>query len=312
MNVNCEFVQENVSAFVYSELGTELTAAVHAHIAECEHCSRLVLQATKLNQLARMIPPPKNALPAWELIESRLAAKASKMTVKIDQPSQQSVLPNRAKRDRISWSLVSGMAIAMAASLFLMVKVLFPPSPNQSPIAHLPGDHTTHASLELQSVIEQFRVDPRAALDALRSQFNLSEYSLTQADASLGRPTFVSHIKQNAGLPGKASLISTVVLSFPSCQCAFGECTCGEGGCNCIANVCQRPDGTVYLVFEQCKSQSIDFGDYPIQIVNRGVKQLQQVIIDDIRAVAFDWEAGKVAVVGLRDDDEINSLFASR
>lgn len=310
MNINCEFVQENVSAFVDRELGAESTAAVQAHIAECEHCSMMVLQSTKLNQLVRTMSPPKNALPAWELIEARLATKVSDLSASIDPLSQENVLPNRAKRNGISRSLVAGMAVATAASLFLMITVLFPPSPNQSPIAHLPGEHTTHASLELQTVIEQFRVDPRTALDVLRSQYDLTEYSLTKADASLGRPTYVSHVKQNAGLPGNASPISTMVLSFPSCQCPFGECTCGEGGCNCIANVCQRPDGSVYLVFEQCKSQSIHFGDYPTQIVNRGGKQFQQVIIDDIRAVSFDWETGKVVVVGLRDDKEINSLFA--
>lgn len=312
MSINCKFIQENVSAFVDRELGADSTAALQAHIAECQHCSRMVLQTTKLNQIARTISPPKNALPAWESFESRLAANASDLSAKIDQPSPSNVLANRAKRNGLPWSLVVGISVATAASVFLLAKFIFPPAVNHPPIAQSPGANANHTSLELQTVIEQFRVDPRAALDALRSQFDLTEYSLTHADASLGRPTYVSHVKQTAGLPGNASPISTKVLSFPSCQCPFGECTCGEGGCNCIVNVCQRPDGTVYLVFEQCKSQPIHFGDYPIQVVNRGGKQLQQVIIDDVRAVAFDWEAGKVAVVGLRDDEEVNSLFASR
>lgn len=312
MSVNCEFVNENLSAFVDRELGADSTAAVHAHLAECDSCSRLVLQTKQLDRLAETISTPEGGLPPWEILEARLGTNSTRQTGDIEQVNQKSELPNRDRRNWLMWSLGAGLAVGTAASLFLLAKLNFLPSRDQPLSARAAGEQTSHASLELQSVIERFRVDPRTALDVLRSQYDLTEYSLTEADAKLGRPTYVSHIEQTDGLPGNASPISTVVLSFPSCQCPFGECTCGEGGCNCIVNVCQRPDGSVYLVFEQCRSQNVDFGDLPVQRIWRDGKEMQLVTIEDLRAVTIEWETGKVIVIGLENDDEVAKLAASR
>ncbi len=312
MNVHCEFVRDHLSAFVDRELAADVTAAVQAHLAECEQCWQLVTQTQKIDQLARGASATKDSLPAWEPFASRLTANGTAQLPAVDERNQEKDLAKSANSNGISWTLIASLAVATAASIFLMITLMLPRSPTQAPTTHLPGEYSTQAYLELQPVVERFRVDPRTALDALRSQYELIEYSLTQADANLGRPTFVSHVKQTAGLPGNASPISTVVLSFPSCQCPFGECTCGEGGCNCIAIVCQRPDGSVYLVFEQCRSQTVDFGDLPVQRVWREGKEMQLVMVEDFCAVTIDWETGKVIVIGLRDDEEIAKLAASR
>ena len=64
-------------------------------------------------------------------------------------------------------------------------------------------------------------------------------------------------------------------------------------------------------MFEQCKSQAISFGDLPAQIVKRDGREIQQVTVNGTKAISFNRDNGKVTVVGLRNDAEIDSLFAS-
>ena len=78
-----------------------------------------------------------------------------------------------------------------------------------------------------------------------------------------------------------------------------------------MACICERPDGSTYLVLEHCQSQAVSFGDLSVRLVNRGDRKIQQVMVDGTHTISFDQEGGTVTVVGLRGDTEIESLFAS-
>ncbi|MEZ6091787.1 MAG: hypothetical protein R3C05_28035 [Pirellulaceae bacterium] len=206
----------------------------------------------------------------------------------------------------VKWSTLAGAVVVLAATVLLFASLSVSKHKNQSS-----SNQASVAAVNLQPVLELFQRDTQAAIDALKSQFVLNDMDLADADVGFGRPTYVSMAMKDYGLPGGATVALTKTFSFPSCQCPEGHCTCGPGGCNCIACVCERPDGSTYLVFEQCKSQAISFGDLPVQIVKRDGREIQQVTVNGTKAISFNRDNGKVTVVGLRNDAEIDSLFAS-
>ena len=77
-----------------------------------------------------------------------------------------------------------------------------------------------------------------------------------------------------------------------------------------MACFCQRPDGSTYLVLEHCKSQSVTFGDLPVQLVKRGDRHLQQVEVDGTTAISWENMGERMTAIGLRDNVEIESMLA--
>ena len=85
---------------------------------------------------------------------------------------------------------------------------------------------------------------------------------------------------------------------------------CGPGGCNCVACLCERPDGSTYLVLEHCKSQSVTFGDLPVQLVKRGNRHLQQVEAQGTTAISWEQDGERLTAIGVRGPQEIDMLLA--
>ena len=85
---------------------------------------------------------------------------------------------------------------------------------------------------------------------------------------------------------------------------------CGPGDCNCVACVCERPDGSTFLVIEQCQGQNVTFGDLPTQHVRRGVHELQMTGGEQGLAVTWTANETRKVAVGLRDLDEMDQLLA--
>ena len=113
--------------------------------------------------------------------------------------------------------------------------------------------------------------------DVLKQADSIARAAEQVAEAEFGRPTFLQASMKRNALPGNARMVSTKLIQFPYYKCLNGACTYGPGGCNCVACFCERPDGSTYLVLEHCKSQSVTFGDLPVQLVKRGNRHLQQV-----------------------------------
>lgn len=235
------------------------------------------------------------------------------------------------------WKVVAAGVVALAASLlvFASLRPLSSDSqssetqlsksqphesqPSKSNVAISTADVPT--TMNLQPLLEHFPHDARQALDQLSSQLATSDttsdtaadVAIEQADATFGRATFVSTAVGRHALPGQAKVTTTRLLSFPFCKCPPGQCTCGPAGCNCVACVCERPDGSTYLVLEHCQSQAVSFGDLPVRVrlINRGMQQVQEVTTGGTQTISFDQANGTVTIVGLRGDAEIDTLIAS-
>lgn len=302
MTMNCKLVHEQLSAFMDAEMSSAMAADVQLHLDTCEGCAKELAQFKQLGELARASVKASVAPPSWDAIEQRLSGTTTPVRLASNDSS------NRVSESQrnVKWSTLAGAMVALAATVLFFANLTSPKHDN-----HSTTNQASVAAVNLQPVLELFQRDTQAAIDALKSQFVLNDVDLADADVGFGRPTYVSTAMKDHVLPGGATVASTKTFSFPSCQCPEGHCTCGPGGCNCIACVCERPDGSTYLVFEQCKSQAVSFGDLPVQIVKRDGREIQQVTVNGTKAISFNRDNGKVTVVGLRNDAEIDSLFAS-
>jgi anti-sigma factor (TIGR02949 family) len=314
MNVNatkstdCSFVRDHLSAFLDGELTSTATERIEQHLASCDSCSQELAQFQQLSAvvcrsaLDTGINSKVSRLPPWESLEKRMAPIGMALSVgsEIDSRSAQGPATTGAR----NWTLIVSAVVALAASLLIMAGLSLPQR----------GDHLTVqlasvASINLQPVLESFQRDPEAALSQLTNQFAVKDIPLTEADIDLGRASYVNSAANEGALPGGAKLSSATLISLPFCKCPPGQCSC-KGGCNCVACVCQRPDGSTYLVFEHCKSQGVSFGDLPVKYVVRDGHQLQQVTMNGTQTISFDRPTGTITVVGLRDDAEIETLLA--
>jgi hypothetical protein len=160
--------------------------------------------------------------------------------------------------------------------------------------------------VDYQNVLELFEQQPQLAMEALSNRYEGREVSADQAEAMLGyRPSIT------AGLSSQARLVSTRVLKLPQCKCAGGKCTCGPGECNCAACLCERPDGSKFLVFEQCKTQDISFGDLPFVIARRDNRDVQFIKAHDRLAASWIRDNRRLTAIGLKDETEAESLMAA-
>ncbi len=306
MTMNCNSVLEQLSAYMDGEIAAESAAQVQLHIASCETCAQELGQFRQLSVLVRAHIEPSNAPLVWDAIAVRLGHSMSGTSIaagtSLTDQRNQGLTPVRS----LNWKAVTGTIAALAASVLILAN-FFAPNSNHTHSTNL----ASVASVNLQPVLEWFQRDSNSAINVLNSQFELKDVAFADVDDDFGRPTYVSTASKVHVLPGNATVASTKTFSFPSCQCPDGRCTCDASDCNCIACVCERPDGSTYLVIEQCKSQAVSFGDLPVQLVVRDGREVQQVTVNGTRAVSFNHDSGKVTVVGLRNDAEIDSLFAS-
>lgn len=324
-NMNdCQVIRDHLSAYMDGELDNDMTAKVHEHLCDCTECSMELSEFKRLGDFVNgtelaagsVSSHAERGLPAWDVFATRLgdsnmphAAVSKKMSGTELATGSASENLDDAKSTSVRrqhWKAVSGVLAALAASLVLMAS-LWQPANDQ----HSATSQASVVTLNLQPVLESFGEDSKAALDHLASQFVTKDVSLDRANDGLGRPTFVSLASHRQSLPGDARVSTTKVMSFPFCQCPDGECACGPDGCSCVACVCERPDGTSYLVLEHCKSQSVSFGDLPVQLVHRDGKEFQRVLVDGSETISFDGPSGRITAVGLRGETEVNTLLAS-
>jgi len=309
--MNCEKARELLSAYFDGELNDvtgESQNEVRDHIAGCEACAKELRSFEQLRQLAAAEIAQHLAPPSWELIAVRLSEIGNTaFAAGSDDTSTQAVkpvanhLPYESNR---RYALGGLLTLAASALLFLGLRA---PQHHEEPSV----TQASVATLNLQPFMELFSTDADKAMATLASQLPTVDVSLANVEAEFGRPTFIQTSVSSNSLPGNAQLVSTKLLQFPYCKCPRGACTCGPGGCTCVACLCERPDGSTYLVLELCKSQSITFGDLPVQFVRRGDRHLQQVEVKG--TVAISWEQGgeRLTAIGIRGPQEIDSLLAN-
>lgn len=309
MKTDCNFVQEHLSAWLDNELDMATTSHIQQHLAVCNSCAEDVNCFEKIGRLVRASSANPDFMPPWEIIEKKI--NVFNDSREWNKQAWPEIYGQRVLGRKRRWGAWAGVVAALAAFWILIIglgKPYFAPNPLEDLRSEA---NITHVPLNLEPVLATFQNDPLGSIKALNAQYELNKISLADADNSFGRSTFVSQASRSHALPGTAHPDSTLLLSLPSCPCPKGKCTCGEYGCNCIVSICQRPDGSVYLIFEQCTSQNVNFGSLAVKNVQRLGVDFQEVRHGNTRSVSFDWSFGKVVVVGLRNDSEVDSLFLS-
>ncbi|MBX3422311.1 MAG: zf-HC2 domain-containing protein [Pirellulaceae bacterium] len=303
MNKKCHFVREQLSAFQDGELPIAVEDQVQKHLDICLSCAHELTQFKQLGRLANAyVEPLSHRPPAFASISQRL----SDMALPTDGTSKALIMPRRSHILNRKWKLTMGALVAVAATALIIAIPMMPYYQNGIKVRH-----PSIATLDLQPVLEIFRHDAQTAIDALKEQYTLKDVALVDAESSFGHPIFVSILSKDAGLPGNAKVASTKTFSFPSCQCLEKQCMCGPGCCKCVTVVCERPDGSTYLILEQCTSQTVTFGKFPVQSVTRNGLEIQQVIVDGTSTISVNRPTGQVTVIGLRDNVEIDTMLTS-
>lgn len=328
--MNCDSVQQQLSCFFDGELSESAMRGVHAHIQDCPACQAELANFERLS--VSFAASPSNAPPPWSTIQAGLSTRGPTVS-----------LPSRKTpaEDREGWRLERFKgAMVVVASLAASILILAwtwqgnhgPSQIAQSDISGseiiaghetqphgedgIPGSHghsghqhdgDVAAVVDLHETLKLHASGTDVAMTNLASRYNGKPASLSEVVESFGHRPSIQSI-----LPASVKLVSTQLLEMPQCNCSEGECTCGPGRCNCVAAVCQRSDGSTFLVVEQCRGQDVSFGDTPTQIVKRGDHELKVGKSGDAIAVSWKASGGQLTAFGLRSLNELDQMLAMK
>ncbi len=272
--MNCNIARDQLSGLLDKELSPQQSAEIQQHLAGCESCAHELATFRKIGELSSLQTEPVSPPLAWEVLAKRLDESGQSTTLATRNTTDTytsgiAKTPFRARSRSRNWKLFAGGLVALAASLLVFASLRPQSIEMQSSETHsATATAVDVATMNLQPLLEQLPHDAQQKLNQLTSQLTATEVAIEQADKTFGRATFVSTAFQRHSLPGEAKITATKILSFPSCKCLPGQCECSPGGCNCVACICQRPDGSTYLVLEHCQSQAVSFGDLPVRLAS--------------------------------------------
>ncbi|WP_442506369.1 zf-HC2 domain-containing protein [Novipirellula sp. SH528] len=299
--MRCDTIKEQLSVYFDGELSVALSEEIRSHLESCESCQAEIASFEQIRGLGWGIDAAARQAPPWSAVAARL-----------NETQQPVVLADRPASDKRKSSRIKGIlavVATIAASILILVWTQRPDEPSPK-MAH--SGHSHHgaesgsvSAIDFQDVVSLQREDTLVAMQSLSMKYQGREASIEQVERDMGYKPSVE-----STLTGGTKLVSTQLLRMPDCNCAEGECTCGPGECNCVACVCQRPDGSTFIVIEQCRGQNVNFGDLPVQRVRRGKHELHVSQSDQGFAVTWKADRGRMTAFGLRDLNELDTLLA--
>ena len=304
--MRCETVIEQLSAHFDGELSQALSGDVELHIAHCESCRAELRSFGLIRDLISASSLDGSQPPSWAAIAAQLQSEhAALVTVPSNPPSMRTT-PSKGKNILV-------IAASLAAS-FLILSWAWRASDQSTHLADSghshQTDHSGHAmnatAISFQDTVTLQQQDTGLAMQALARKYAGREASVDDVVKNIGFRSMTQ-----SSLPDGTKLVSAQLLTLPQCSCVEGVCTCGPGDCNCVACVCERPDGSTFLVIEQCNGQKVNFGDLPVQLVHRSNHELLVTGNDKGLAVAWTANQTRKIAIGLRDLSEIDQLLAA-
>ncbi|MDV6031492.1 MAG: zf-HC2 domain-containing protein [Phycisphaera sp. RhM] len=301
--MDCQEAAAQLSAYFDDELASDVADRVSQHLESCQTCQAKLQSFAAIRKLSTQYREPSAEAPSWETFAARMNAA---------QPAVQ-LAPDQTPCGRRRLKDVVIIIAALAASVVILLSIRQPERSDE----HVVAQQHSHshagamagmpsAPIDFQDVVLDFSQDSSLAVDSFASKYEGIEVSIDDVEKDLG---FQPHAKKS--LPIGVQLVSTRLLTLPECNCAEGECLCGPDGCNCVACVCQRPDGSTYMLVEKCKSQKVSFGNLPVQLVRYGDKTIQVTKSEDGIAVSWEGSHARMTAIGLRDASELDLLLAS-
>ncbi len=284
--MNCEIFNERISEFADNELAQPLADEMRAHLESCEPCAAEFHAVKNMSKLISQSSKPKGQGPTWADIAARLDNNSTAPTL-MDQP------PQRNRRAQIATIL------SLAAALLFAIGLPFAMQSKTGTV-----NQASVAAIDLQSVVELFSTSPEAAIDSLANKYAGVPAHQHEADAEY-KPI------ASKSLPNGMQLVSTRVMPMPFCNCPEDKCQCGPGECNCVACICERPDGSRFLIVENCNSYGVSFGNLQTEMVQRDGRKCEQIRSKDVLAVSWEVNDRHLTAIGLTDEHEGNSLLAA-
>ncbi|MDX1962019.1 MAG: zf-HC2 domain-containing protein [Pirellulales bacterium] len=112
-------------------------------------------------------------------------------------------------------------------------------------VKYWPGDHAhNEMAANMQVFTADFAVNPDRAQQTLLAHYEGSETSLSEAATALKFQPAIAK-----GLPQGYAVKKSYLLKMPCCTC--------------IETICERPDGSQFVIMEHAKEQALWFGDHP-------------------------------------------------
>lgn len=295
--MNCEIVRARLSEYYDGELDPTSIAKFQAHLANCEVCECELSNFSTMSEMLRSADSlASSAYPApssWELFSTRLVAP---------QPTT-FLVPAFNVHPKLA---IIG-AFALVASVALMVSLNTRMPPGAADHNH---EHSHLGAIDIAINFEELLGDPMSkpadVFTALSKRFEGRPAAIDESESLLGyRPAITQ------ALPSDVRLISNHILKLPQCNCAVGTCSCGPTGCNCAASLCQRKDGTEFLIVEHCETQGISFGELTSQWVHEDSHDVQ--ILTNGSQLIATWVADhrRLTAIGLSDKAEASAMVTN-
>lgn len=271
--MRCDWIQEQLSAYIDGEVDIEKLLQVEEHCEQCEACRTMVSQFVALGALMRQSEASVDTDAIWDRVAANLDCR--------------DVVPISSKSSPKSWIYA---ILAMAASVALIWFV----ARHHSSFEHEDERTHEHAALavDFQHVIELAKTEPKLAIAKLVATYQGQELDQRAATKYLGyEPALFESVPQGF------SRVSTHVLNMPCCKCS--------------ATICERKDGTSLIVFEHKDEQPVWFGDSPsieTQCAGTSCK-----IIESAGQLAVSWknQDRQLTMIGANDIAEVNQWVAS-
>ncbi len=198
--MNCENIQELLSAYFDHELPDESRLRVAEHIKECAACSTELAGFESLSSMADRLTAPLPPESGWRRLEDSLNGDRSARSL------------GHGRR----WSLPSRRLLAMAATILVVMGLGWSGYRTWAP-------HHKQATV-LEHYLQGFQQDPRKAQSMLLAKYRGEAVDAKHAVQKVGyRPAVAD------GLPEGYSIDSTFVMEMPCCTCVQTLCRRSDG-----------------------------------------------------------------------------------
>lgn len=270
--MNCDQVQELLSAFFDCELASNARESVAEHLRRCPSCSGMLDGFRELSALAKQATDPPPPVDGWVRLERSLT-----------EPSTDVMALSRRPANAV-WrtSSIRRLAIATAATLVIGVGWY-----------GYAAWHQHRAQHEMTAVfgeyLQTFQRDPQAAQEILLANYRGEAVDADQAIHAVGYRPLVAN-----GLPPGYTVVSTHVMKMPCCTCVHG--------------LCRRSDGTTFAIFEHDDEETGWFADRPTRDVDCRDTRCCVVNLGSHLAATWAHEGRHITVVGVRDAKELERL----
>jgi hypothetical protein len=266
--VNCNRVNELLSAFHDAELAPEVRQAVAAHLEGCPKCAADLADYRRLSDVAARLTRPEPP-DQWAAIERQLAASSA-----APRRSPSSFrLPARRLAIAASVALAAGLG---AAAYYGWL----------SPSAV----RDQHLAMNFDSFLSRFEEQPQVAEQVLLTSYNGRQVDFDEAARLLGyRPVMAR------GAPPGYVVDAVYVLDMPCCKCPQVICRGDDG--QRVAIFEHESDQPIW--FGDRPAIDATCGGTSMRIVE---------VDTDLLAATWSSQERRVTVVGARNVEEVAQL----